>query len=123
MKQILLLSILFICMSVNAQTREKLQGIWMVRNTDSTSKQTKEIEFQFKKKDDWIIMRSKGRLNVGTSRSNVHIFERNSSFSFMTSVNGQYYTLNYHYNFPSDDVLVMTNADDAADVMTLDRKK
>jgi hypothetical protein len=120
MRKILLLFILFIGLSANAQMREKLQGIWIVRNADSTSNQTKEIEFQFKKKDDWIIMRSKGRLNVGTFKSNVNIFERSSSFSFMTKLNGQHYTLNYYYKFPSDDVLLLTNADNASEVMTLD---
>jgi hypothetical protein len=123
MGKILLLFLLIISLNSNAQTREKLQGIWVVRTTDSTSKQIKEIEFQFKKKDDWIVMRSKGRLNVGTSKSNVNIFERSSSFSFMTKLNGQYYTINYQYNFLSDDVLVLTNANDTADTMTLDRKK
>ena len=118
-----MLLLLIVSVSTNAQTREKLQGIWVVRNADSSSKQTNEIEFQFKKKDDWIVMRSRGRLNAGTSKSNVNIFERNSSFSFMTKVNGQYYTLRYSYAFLSDDVLVLTNSDNAADVMTLDRKK
>ena len=122
MRKLILLCGLIASVCSNAQTKEKLQGVWSVRNIDSTSKQKKEIEFQFKKKGDWIIIRSKGGLNIGASKSIVNIFERTSSFSFLNSVNGQYYTLNYYYTFSSNDVLILTNSDNAADVMTLDRK-
>jgi hypothetical protein len=123
MRKILVLLFIIIGFYSNAQTREKLQGVWIIRKADSSSKQTNEIEFQFKKNGDWVIMRSKGRLNASTSKSSVNIFESNSSFSFMSKVNSQYYTLSYHYNFASDDVLVLTNNNNVADVMTLDRKK
>ena len=123
MRRILFLIFIFISLHSFAQNREKLQGTWIVRNADSSSKRKMEIEFQFKKKEDWIIMRSKGGLNISTTKNNLSVYERNSSLSFPTKLNDQWYTLNYHFSFPSDDILVLKNDDNVDDIMTLDRKK
>ena len=95
----------------------------MVKNSDTTSKQKMEIEFKFSKKEDWIIMRSKAKLSSNSVKNNLNINETSNYFSFTTRLNGELHTITYNYSFLSDDILVLKNAGNPDEVMTLNRIK
>jgi len=123
MKQLFIILSFFFSLQSIGQGRDQLAGTWLARNADSTSKNKTEIEFQFKKNSDYIVIRSKGRLKIQSGKSTVNIFESQSFLSYQTLDNGRIHLHRFRYSFPSEDVLVLTNADDPNDLITLDRKR